>query len=289
MKSRVHWGTVHSLAIGLSVLACGLSFAALPLGAQQLRLPSSQRWLEIQRLQGNVTFRGSETRAAQIGDVLSIRGHGIRTARRALATLTMDTQIGTVRVAESTDLRVRQLDTLPDGARVTVLEVTEGQARFQTRPFTNPNSRLEIRSPSGIAAVRGTEFGVSVSFDGKTSVATESGAVEVSAQGETVIVNPDFGSIIYPGRPPSIPQPIDRTLSLDIDQVQGTINGFDLIARVNPLNSVFIDGQEVPVDPNGRVSEAIAAEENVRIIVRNPLGDERSYTIRWHQGVEHWW
>uniref|UniRef100_A0ACD5H295 FecR domain-containing protein n=1 Tax=Desertifilum tharense IPPAS B-1220 TaxID=1781255 RepID=A0ACD5H295_9CYAN len=53
--------------------------------------------------------------------------------------------------------------------------MTGGQARFRVRRFNHPGSSLEIETPAGSSAVRGTEFGVSVHPDGKTGIATREG------------------------------------------------------------------------------------------------------------------
>jgi hypothetical protein len=44
---------------------------------------------------------------------------------------------------------------------------------------------LEISSPSGVAGVRGTVFGVAVDPKGKTGISTLEGAVATTAKGQT--------------------------------------------------------------------------------------------------------
>ena len=251
--------------------------------AQAIRVRSAQRWLEVQQIQGDVTYRGTQNRAARVGDRLGSVGQGISTASRSTSILNVDTGIGVVRVAENTSLVVSQLSVLADGARLTLLEVTQGQARLQVRPFTNPNSRLEIRTPSGIAGVRGTEFGVSVDPAGKTGIATLAGAVEASAQGQAVMVNPGFVSVIIPGQPPTSPRPIDRELRLRTRDWRRQGGRIDFLADVDPANSVLINGQEVAVSRIGRVDARVTQRVNqpyLRVIIRNPLGEERAYRVR---------
>lgn len=66
--------------------------------------------------------------------------------------------------------------------------------------------------PSGIAAVRGTEFGVLVTDDGTTNIATLTGQVAAIAESVTVPVDAGQVSTLFPGEVPSSPAPLDRVL-----------------------------------------------------------------------------
>ena len=280
---RLYRQGVTQTILGLSIFLGAFLGEVSPLAAQEIRVRSAQRWLEIHQIRGDVTYQGNQNRPARVGDRLGSVGQGISTASRSTSILNVDTGIGVVRVAENTNLVVSHLSVLPDGARTTILEVTHGQARLQVRPFTNPNSQLEIRTPSGIAGVRGTEFGVSVDPAGKTGIATLEGAVEASAQGQAVMINPGFASIIIPGEPPSPPRPIDRELQLRIIDWRRMGSGVDFLADVDPTNSVLINGQEIKVSRIGRVDARIPQQTNkpfLTVLVRNPLGEEKAYRVR---------
>lgn len=143
-----------------------------------------QRWLAVRQISGSVTYFSAETsRAARRGDRLQAVGDGLSTGEDAAAVLEVDTQIGTVEVAETTKLTVQALDISPSDGRITRLRIDQGQARLKIRPFTNIDSRLEIETPAGISGVRGTEFGLNVSPSGKMGVATLEGSVVTEAQG----------------------------------------------------------------------------------------------------------
>jgi len=240
------------------------------------------RWLEINRLSGSVTYHNNGSRAAQVGDRLNAPGQGLSTAARASVILTLDTAIGTINVAESTDLTVRRLDTLGDGGRVTLLDIPRGQARIQVRSFTNPSSRLELRSPSGVAAVRGTDFGVLVAEDGRTAVGTDEGLVAVSAQGRTVEVAPDFASIIRPGSPPTEPQPLDRALQLNLIFLSRQGDWVNLEGTINPANRLLWNGEEIPIRRTGRFQTMVYLPfpRSLELTVQNPLGEERQHHYR---------
>ncbi|MEO1070393.1 MAG: FecR family protein, partial [Cyanobacteria bacterium J06638_6] len=174
----------------VGVMALGL-FAALatvpetisPLSESASLLAQTTRWLAVTDISGQVTYRGRESRIARLGDQL-VAGQGLATHHRATAILNVDDDIGVIRVAEQTDLVVTQLGILSDGARITKLRINQGQARVQARPFTNPNSLLEVTTPTGVVSVRGTEYGISVAEDGKTAVGTLEGSVITEAAGQ---------------------------------------------------------------------------------------------------------
>lgn len=250
---------------------------------QDLQLPNNQRWLEVQQLSGTVNYRQGETfRSARVGDRLQQVGHGIVTALQSTSVLDLDTDIGNVRVAENTSLRVKTLTVIADGGRVTALTVDRGQARLQVRRFTHPSSSLEVETPAGVAAVRGTIFGVSVDDIGKTGVATLVGQVDASAQGETVTVNPGFVTVIVPGEPPTPPRPLDRVLQFRPRNIQRTSGGIILSGQADPANLVVVNGQTVETSANGRFSTFVSASplnRLVEVVVRNPVGDERTHTL----------
>ena len=263
-------GTVAAIAaIGLANLA--------PLQSQVV-----SRWLEIEQLTGTVMVQTSAERPAQVGDRLSKPGDALSTQQRSSAYLALDTDIGSVAVAQNTDLRVQRLDVLPDGARVTVLEIDRGQARIQARPFTNPNTILELHTPSGVAAVRGTDFGVIVNARGKTSIGTLEGRVEATAESITVMVDEGLASIIRPGEPPTTPSRLDRDLDIDwLTQVRRR-NRFTLTGRIEPTNTLFYGGQEILISANGYfewTGTIGLSNRSFSFVVQNPLGESRTHRI----------
>ncbi|MBE9099019.1 FecR family protein [Vacuolonema iberomarrocanum] len=240
---------------------------------------TSGRWLEVSRISGSVTYQRSGSRAARVGDRLEAPGHGVSTADRASTTLALDTAIGSINVAANTEVWIQQLAIASDGGRITILDVPRGQARIQVRTFTNPSSRLELHTPSGVAAVRGTDFGIIVSDDGRTAIGTDEGAVEASAQGVRVIVEPDFASVIRPGEPPSEPQPLDRELALQVVNLTRRGDQINLEGRINPTNQLLFNGEDVPVRRTGyfRTSVSLPPLRRLELTVQNPLGEERTY------------
>lgn len=286
LTRQVLMGSAIALSLNFSG-AINPVFNPSTVQSQQAQAQQSQAagWLSVQRLRGRVTYRGQQTRVARLGDRLDQVGTGISTASRSAVNLALDNDIGSVNVAENTNLQVHTLAMRSDGARVTILDVPRGQVRLQVRRFTNPNSRLEVHTPSGVAAVRGTDFGVSVDEDGKTAVATLSGAVETSAQNQSVMVNPGFVSVVRPGEAPSEPLPLDRELRFSVVDYGRMGRQISLVGDVDPANTVVIEGQEISISRRGRINTQFKLQQRrnfVDIMVSNPLGETRRQRLWMH-------
>ncbi|MBD2099427.1 FecR domain-containing protein [Leptolyngbya sp. FACHB-261] len=241
------------------------------------------RWLEVRQAVGNVTYRRAQaTQRAGVGTRLQAVGDVLETGNQSSATLAVDTGIGSIDVSERTRLQVQQLTALASGGRITRLQVTTGQARLRLRPFTNPNSRLEVLTPAGLSGVRGTVFGVSVQPSGKTGVATLEGSVVAAAQGQSVPVTAGFQSSIVPGEPPSPPVPLrnDTRLALQLLTAEAPQTAH-IIGQVDPVNLLTVADVPQDVDQNGRfeVRLPLPADRRVRAVVTTPLGKQQVYEL----------
>jgi FecR protein len=243
----------------------------LPALARDIQLPSS-RWVEVRQIRGTVIYQG---RPAKVGDRLRVSGEQITTGRGSSAVLAVDSGIATINVAENTTLQVKGLAIAANGGRVTLLSVPRGQARVQARRMSNPSSRLELSTPSGVAGVRGTEFGVGVGPGGKTGISTLEGVVAANAKGQTVTVNGGYSSLVFPGDPPTPPRLTQEKLSaVSKDRVR-------LVCQVDPLNLVFLNDQPLEMDRNGNIDTivSLSADYRFRLVIRSPLGGEKSYEL----------
>jgi len=263
-------------AVGLLVVL--LTFPGRSLSAQSIG------WLEVLQTRGRVTLIKSPPRVAQIGDRLSRIGDALETGPNSSAILRLDESIGTINIAENTSLRIRRLGRLRSGARVTKLDLTQGQVRLHIRRFNNFESRLEIQSPAGVAAVRGTEYGISLGQDGRMIIATESGLVTAAALGETVYLEPDFGSRLRPGEPPSPPSRLDRELWLELDGTEINARQLYVSGKIAPLNSVSVAGTEVSVSDQGQFAVTMPLPNSTSlfdfdVVVSNALGEKRSHSL----------
>ena len=277
------------LFMKLPVLSCtllALSFQ-VPAVAQSSDVGVRvDHWLAIQQMTGTVSFdRPSGSRAARVGDRLEAIGDGVTTGTQSGASLLLDTGVGVINVLEYTNLRVTRLEATPDSGRITHLDVIRGQVRLKLRKFTSPNSELEIRTPAGLSGVRGTEFGVAVQQNGKTAIATLSGAVVTSAQGSRVTVPARFQNFTIPGEPPSAAVPLrdDTTLAAEfVKLIDQGIRKVRILGRVDAVNIVTVNGVPQTTDRNGQFRSDLflaASFLRVNVVVTTPLGKTQAYEL----------
>jgi FecR protein len=263
--------------VGVTLLSVEAIVNAMPVRVE--------RWLELASMSGQVrVMYRDRPQLAKVGDRLQAVGDGVITGKKAVATLAVDTGIGTVSIGQQTRLRIRALTAAPSGGRITQLEVQGGQARLKVRPFTNPDSRLEIITPAGITGVRGTDFGVSVQPSGKSAAATLEGKVVITAQGQAVAVDAGFQSFTIPGEPPSPPVPITDDTNLTFKLVKtfaGHIRRVRLEGKVDPVNAVFVGDQPIDSDRDGRFSVLLPAPNfpRYRVTVVTPLGKTQEHEL----------
>lgn len=265
----------------LVVASIGIT-AALS-GAVTVRV---DRWLSLRQATGDVTvFQGNTSRTGRLGDRLQFVGDGVKTATQSTAVLDIDTQVGFIDVAENTEVRIRALDVAADNGRITHLAVPQGQVRVRVRPFTHRGSELEIETPAGVSGVRGTEFGMNIqATDGKTSVATLTGAVATNAQGVAVLVPGGYQNYTIPGEPPTPPTPLrdDPSLRYRLNYVlEGSRRYVQIQGSVDPVNTVFFRDEPQTVDKTGNFVISLPARLhlNPEITVVTPLGTRRVHEV----------
>ncbi|MEM9447099.1 MAG: FecR domain-containing protein [Cyanobacteria bacterium P01_E01_bin.6] len=245
-----------------------------------------ERWLEVQQLSGQVTLqsRSGPLQYARIGSRLQFIGDMLFTDANSETTLAVDTTVGFIDVAERTSITLAELRSVPDGGRVTKLVVTQGQARLRVRPFTHDSSELEIETPAGWSAVRGTEFGITVHPDGKTGLATLEGAVVTSGQGEMVEVDAGFQTLIVPNEVPLPPIPFEGTGNTQLRPRVLTAlddNVAQIIGVVDPVNLLIVNDDVQPIGSDGVFDLQVSIPENrlVRAKVITPLGSQQTYDL----------
>jgi hypothetical protein len=240
------------------------------------------RWIEVRRTTGQVMYtRGQTSQLARKGIRLQSVGDTISTGSGSSAELAIDIGTGTIKVSENTNIKISKLQTGSKGERITELQVNSGQVRLQLRPLTNSASRINIKTPAGIAGVRGTTFGVSVQEDGKMGVGTKEGSVATNAQGRTVLVNGGFQNLTIPGKPPSAAIPLREDTRLNISQLAANGNQVRVIGTIDPVNLLIISQQRQNVDANGKFDLNVPLPPNrrVRAMVVTPLGKQQLYEL----------
>jgi hypothetical protein len=243
------------------------------------------RWLAVQQRWGDVTYQQQgSSRPAKTGDRLQALGDGITTGRQSGTALEVDTGVGLIQIAENTQIKVRSLGIASDNGRTTSLDVPYGQVRLQLRRFNHRGSYLRIQTPTGVSAVRGTVFGMSVQPNGKTGLATLSGSVATTAQGKTVLVSGGFQNLTLPGEAPSTPVPLrdDTTLRYELKrQIRASLRSLRLDGQVDPVNRLLVGNTSQSTDRNGRFSLLLPAvsAQKVQITVITPLGRQQVHDL----------
>ncbi len=276
----------HGLFLNATLIASAQLLGGSKLMAQKTVPVRVDRWLAVQQLTGVVSYRRSTaSRPAQVGDRLEIVGDSLSTSQNSAARLLVDTGVGTVNLFENTTLRVQSLTMAPDHGRITRLEVLRGQIYLKLRRFTNPGSRLEIKTPAGLSGVRGTEFGLAIQPSGKTGLATRQGAVATSAKGVEVRVAAGYQNFTILGESPSIPVPLKNDPSLQY-RVQREIDSRNirrirLMGQTDPVNMLTIDGVAQSTDRTGQFNALFYASSypRVKVVVTTPLGKTETYEL----------
>ena len=283
------------------MVGCVLAIASATTHALTLQ---GSRWLTVDQLSGQVSFISYQgaRRQARMGDRLSNVGDILVTGSNASARLEVDSQSGFVMLAENTQVQVQALSITRSGGQITELAVSRGQVRLRVRPLSNPDTRLEIHTPSGVSGVRGTDFGVSVQPNGQTGVATLEGSVATSAQGQTVAVVADTQSVVYPGEPPTPPEPLQDDPTLFIERLSFLPGSSGdrarpalvrLVGYTDKVNLLKINNDLKGLSRTGRFDLVVplfedSAESNprdrsgnryIQATVTTPLGKEQQYEL----------
>ena len=87
----------------------------------------------------------------------------------------------------------------PNGTKqVTILRQDVGRTHHDVQLLPSEDSRYEIQTPSAVIRVRGTTFTVDVDADGLTQVDVTEGIVDVTYQGNTVVLEAGQGITVAP-------------------------------------------------------------------------------------------
>ncbi|MBN2510519.1 MAG: FecR domain-containing protein [Spirochaetales bacterium] len=146
-------------------------------------------WVDVK------TGKGAPVEAF-IGDEIST-GDSVITGSDGTATLEREDAL-TITVAPDTVFVLQELET--DKGKETAMAAAVGSVRFKFGRLLGREP--QIRTPSMVAGVRGTEFTVWTAPEGSTLIAVTSGEVAVSAEGATVSLTADEGVAVEPGKTP---------------------------------------------------------------------------------------
>lgn len=141
--------------------------------------------------------------AARDGDPVRV-GDSLRTDNGGHALITFFDG-STLELEPATIVRVEAATTNPNGSITIALTQTIGRSWASVQKLTRVDSKFEIKTPAATAAVRGTAFLTEVLADGTTRIETSEGTVEVSAQGQSVLVGAGQTTSVQVNAPPTRP------------------------------------------------------------------------------------
>lgn len=81
----------------------------------------------------------------------------------------------------------------------------QNEGRSEQASEVNKDSQFEVKTPSSVAAVRGTGFITDVHPDGSSAVQTTHGIVQVAAQGQSVSVGAGQATTVATNAAPATP------------------------------------------------------------------------------------
>jgi FecR protein len=271
-------------ASNLLSLVCGFSLMTVSpvLGAPKVYQQTVVgRWLRVQASTGDVTMAPPQ-RKVMLGDRLSKIGDRLITGKDSSAELWIDDGIGKLEVGESTELQILSLEQLPDGAKRTHITITGGTVKLRLRKLNNPRSNVQIFTPAGTAAVRGTTFGVSLNHRGISGVAVQQGIVIVTGVNQKLPVRLGFGRILVPGQPPSKLRVIpEKARIFDIHYEHRKLDQVLLRANTDPGNLVQVDGQPIDIDEQGNFQTLVSDIQDhvIPVLVTTPLNVSERFRL----------
>ena len=111
----------------------------------------------------------------------------------------------TLEIEPATMVQIEDAASAASGAISIRISQTIGRTGASVQKLTRADSKFEIRTPTAVAAVRGTGFITEVLADGTTTVETTDGNVQVTGQGQSVLVGAGQTTTVLPNSPPSGP------------------------------------------------------------------------------------
>jgi len=140
--------------------------------------------------------------SASDGDLVNI-GDRVQTAASSHAMVTFFDG-STLEIEPATTVQIEDASAASGAISIRISQ-TIGRTWASVQKLTRADSKFEIRTPTAVAAVRGTAFITGVLADGTTTVQTTDGNVQVTAQGQGVLVGAGQTTTVPPNSPPSSP------------------------------------------------------------------------------------
>ena len=203
---------------------------AIPIG-YPIRIPGD--WLveppvvgNVDSISGDVSYyrsQSAEMRSLQSGQQLHLGGRIVSAAGSAILRLGSD---NVVLIRPFSELVLDTMSGASSTRNVSEINLSKGEVEVKVKP--NRKTRFLINTPAAIAAVRGTEYRVSVSNEGSETTRGEvlAGAVEIVANQDAVLVPEGFGVAAQKGQALEEPRKLlaAPVFSKDYSSVNSSVN-----------------------------------------------------------------
>lgn len=178
-----------------------------------------------------VTLPGAPERPLQSGEQL---GAGAAVVTGAHSSITLRLADGSLVVLQpGARMALDTLSVYAGGGMVdSRLRLQQGRVEVGANPDRKPGGRLQVITPSAVAAVRGTRFRVAAETD-VTREETLEGAVGLAASGREVRVAAGLGSLAQAGRPPT--PPVALLPAPDLSALPGRLDALPLRFEIPDL------------------------------------------------------
>jgi len=191
--------------MSLLIAALAVALAAAPVRAQDAAPAADDHWdARLTAVTGEVTVLpadGGEESAAEVGMPLE-EGDRVVTAAGAEAEVALDGG-SLVTVRESSDFKLEKT-----AKAETSFLLAFGSLLAKIQKLGSQS--LQVRTPSAVAAVRGTEFGVEVEGENSHVGVFDEGRVEVGGSGGKEVLTPNQETSVEKGRAPLRAAPLRR-------------------------------------------------------------------------------
>ena len=158
--------------------------------------------IEAFSVSGDVEFakKGSTTWMPLAKGVLVAPGYTIRTGANSSAVLRWF-EGNAVKIGPSSLFSIDSLSR-KGAAESSKLDLVQGSIYAKSKKISAGESAFEVKTPTAIAGVRGTEFFAEIAEAGKSTFAVTDGQITVEAQSITVILDTNYMISVEPGMPP---------------------------------------------------------------------------------------
>lgn len=199
------WGRRRSLIVAVIV---ALVVVPAMLVVTQQRAASAATVLTILDGSASVARGTAAFVIASDGDIVNT-GDRVQTADRSHAMVTFFDG-STLEIEPATTVQIEEAASAASGSISIRIAQAIGRTWASVQKLTHADSRFELRTPSLTAGVRGTGFITEVLADGTSTLETTDGLVQVTAQGQSVLVGAGQATTAAANAPPTAPAPPTR-------------------------------------------------------------------------------